>query len=481
MLPTGSLIETVHETTFLRDNPEAVAAFLQRTMGSDTADAPAVQSARSALARRIYDRNILLKKVALALERFHDPQQAKWVMAVNEVLHNAFRSPRHDQMEHLRDALPLLQPVTEHPLSGRDYSLRFLMGWLLWKSQSPAHAAPAFAEAARLSSVADQDDPYPVYSLRHLAYMQYLQGEFAAAHDTIDRAVRRGASDDLELIYEAARYAARAGDTAGASDLLTRSFALSPLAASWAIAEEDFKTAGIAVDTLLHAASHETGTSVDSATDAWEAALAKIRRLEEELGTPIGLPATLDESALDKARARAGESRRAHDLLGTTALRESVERAADDTFRAAKTHVQTALDDATTRKARIALRIGKLETELKRWRDTSRALQNEARQVGFSLTEKPGFHLPFMAKAAQRKQRIVEAQANYAATLENETEAKRLFDAERPGLRAESKTLSKTIKSLRAAMNELQIALGEVPPPEAAAEEEAAETIAPAE
>ena len=130
---------------------------------------------------------------------------------------SATRSVRRNRsaVSILRDVLPLLQPVVEHPLSGRDYALRFLMGWLQWKAmESPADAVHSFAEAARLSNVAGADDPFPIYSLRHLAYMHYLQGEFALAHASIQRALQRtpGNADDLELTYEAARYAARAGE-----------------------------------------------------------------------------------------------------------------------------------------------------------------------------------------------------------------------------------------------------------------------------
>ena len=137
-----------------------------------------------------------------------------------------------------------------------------------------------------------------------------------------------------------------------------------------------------------------------------------------------------------------------------------MENAATDTFRAAKTQVEQMLADATTRKARVALRISKLETELSRWKGTVRALHNEAKQAGFSLTAKPGFRLPLLP-ANERRKRIEAAQLNYATSMENEAEAQRLYDAERPALRTESKKLTKTINGLKAALGELQIALGE--------------------
>jgi tetratricopeptide (TPR) repeat protein len=100
-------------------------------------------------------------------------------------------------------------------------------------------AENVFFKAVRLSR--RTANHYHLDSIRHLAHMQYLQRRYKEARNTIAQAVHL-APTDYNVLYDAARYAARAGQTAEALSFLERCIAIRPETLRTMFAEQDFLT-----------------------------------------------------------------------------------------------------------------------------------------------------------------------------------------------------------------------------------------------
>lgn len=100
-----------------------------------------------------------------------------------------------------------------------------------------AEAEEAFYQASRLS--APKANLYHANSLRHLAYMQYLQDRPAEAYDNMHKALRV-TPDDHDPMYDLARYAAKTGREREALELLDKCIDLEPQTTIIMLTEEDF-------------------------------------------------------------------------------------------------------------------------------------------------------------------------------------------------------------------------------------------------
>lgn len=149
------------------------------------------------------------------------------------------RDSGEDQNKYFKDSIQLLNQCLENPVGKRDYVVWFQKGWLLWKHTGDLNKAEeTFSEARRLSK--PKLDLYYQKSLRHLAYIQYLNDKPEKAYQTIQQAVNTCKDDDHDTLFDAARYAARNGYKKEALKYLNQCINLRPETSVTMFAEEDF-------------------------------------------------------------------------------------------------------------------------------------------------------------------------------------------------------------------------------------------------
>lgn len=217
----------VYLTGIARDMSEILCDIDQMNVGIDR------------LVQGMYDLNVTLDCISQQMmeqkrvlediaELLRCPYEAKTLELRREAdkwLVSGMNNTGRDRDEDWKDAKRLLQSIVENPIGNQDYVVWFQIGWLLWKHEQKAdEAEEAFYRAQRLS--AHKRDLYHVNSLRHLAYMQYLQNNHGKAYETIQKALT--ISQDHDIMYDAARYAAKTGRDKESLDLLDRCIDLQP-------------------------------------------------------------------------------------------------------------------------------------------------------------------------------------------------------------------------------------------------------------
>jgi len=136
-----------------------------------------------------------------------------------------------------QDALDLLNEAVENPVGKQDYIAWFQIGFVLWKGEEHfSAAAEAFDRAARLSE--PSGDVYYWESLRHLAYMRYLQDDLPGALEVIREALQ--ASENPYTLFDGARYWARNNNPDEAVRLLARGIERKPTIIVEMMSETDF-------------------------------------------------------------------------------------------------------------------------------------------------------------------------------------------------------------------------------------------------
>lgn len=123
------------------------------------------------------------------------------------------------------DALKLLQEVVQNPIGHQDSIAWFEIGYLRWKLQNDLRAAEdAFLHAQRLCGV--ERDALFVESARHVGGVRYEAGDYRGALEALRTA--RTAGPNAEVLFDLARYAARAGAPREAEEALSQAIDLSP-------------------------------------------------------------------------------------------------------------------------------------------------------------------------------------------------------------------------------------------------------------
>ena len=190
------------------------------------------------IATRILEQQRVLNDIADVLRRPYETKALELLKEADRALKNGMKSSGRDQQEEFKDAARLLADVIENPIGSRNYVAWFQTGWLRWKfSGNVAEAEECFYQAARLSG--QEADLYHAYSLRHLAYMQYLQEKYADAYSTVHKALALTPKDH-DTLYDAARYAAKTGREAEALDLLDKCIDIQPQTTVTMLSEGDF-------------------------------------------------------------------------------------------------------------------------------------------------------------------------------------------------------------------------------------------------
>lgn len=169
--------------------------------------------------------------------------------AAEEHLKIAVENPGKDQRKLFKIAIEAFSKVLRNPRGDQDYITWFHIGFLRWKAENDLSGAEEAFDQARLLSMGAKDVWY-FDSIRHMAEMQHRQGRHADAYSTIrPAALRRDGSnyfgDDVLVLFDAARYLARADRTEDYIKFLEGCIRLEPLTIGSMFGEPDFNTTDI--------------------------------------------------------------------------------------------------------------------------------------------------------------------------------------------------------------------------------------------
>jgi len=218
----------------------------------------------------------------------------KWLMS-------GMKRTGRDRDEDFNDAIRLLRASLDSPFGTGDYVAWFQLGWLLWQHEhNLPDAEDAFYKAQRLTSA--QADLYYIKSLRHLSYMQYLQGNIAGAYDNLHKVL--GTYHDHETRFECARYAALLGRHAETIGLLEQCIRERPTTIISMFAESDFLRAPDGAE-LLSDMADLASRMLDQARQRttknlqhWRMGLMVVDSAEKLIGHKIPMPADVGTLAL---------------------------------------------------------------------------------------------------------------------------------------------------------------------------------------
>lgn len=159
----------------------------------------------------------MLVQIAEILRNPHATESQELFKAAHGYLRAAMESEGRDRDERVRYATARLKDVLSDPIGETHYLAWFEQGWIQWRHGRDLTSAEESFYYAALHSENRTD--FHVYCLRHLAYVRYHCGNAPGAYDTIQRAVT-AAPQDVDVQYDAARYAAKTGREVEALDRL---------------------------------------------------------------------------------------------------------------------------------------------------------------------------------------------------------------------------------------------------------------------
>lgn len=389
-----------------------------------------VRQTLAPFAAQVLNHQQSLRQIAASLRHLHQQDKVKVLEEADMALRNGMSGVGRDRLEDLRDALRLLRTIQADPVSGRDYYVWFHIGWILWQLDGNlTEAEEAFYQAARLSAQAG--DLLHNFSLRHQAYMQYLQNKHKLAHSTIGKGLTRF-PNDAEILYDAARYAARAERTAEAIAHLDRCFDTNPLVFVYALNEEDFQETGIApqVRSLLNAKRDTALGVLQTETARWRRALAAAHEAADQSGASIQVPGPLGEEGITELAAF--DSTNADYL----ALQNAIQRItgkSEAVRESAKASLESAINVLDAEADKYQRQIDQLKRVWEHWRGQVKWLEKEAKEAGFSL--QPGGPMEAIKLRLQKKlDRVREARVNYEAYREHLADAVKEVKDKMPGL-----------------------------------------------
>jgi tetratricopeptide (TPR) repeat protein len=371
-----------------------------------------------------------LQEIGTTLLHLHQPPIQKILNEANTALANGMRTSGRDRVEDFKDALRLYRTIQEEGVSGRDYTVWFHLGWLLWKlEENLPEAEEAFYQAARLSASAG--DQFHALSLRHLAYMQYLQGKHKPAHSTLVKAVAAN-GDDPDTLYDAARYAARVGRQAEAMAQIDRCFDRSPLLLVFAFTEPDFVETNLdgAITELIKAKREQALAQIHAEAEQWEAATTLSAEAAARAEIPLNLPAEVTDTA--SVRSLIASVKDADYFTVRDAARRIVGKT-EAVQQAVETGLNESIATFENEGERLRKQLEKLQQDRDTWRGTVKWLEKEAKQAGYEL-EASGRLENIKLRLQKRHDRVMTARLNYNQSKDNLNQAIASLKEQAPGL-----------------------------------------------
>jgi tetratricopeptide (TPR) repeat protein len=268
---------------------DSAEAFLFQRSSSDV-------EASERWARHIIKQQRTMQETAEQIRKPYDPHLLEIRNEADRWFMSGLNRNGRDRDEDWTDALRLLQATVDNTAGMQDYVAWFQIGWIFWKHHNNLpQAEEAFYRAQRLSAASG--NLYHVLSLRHFAYVQYLQGRHEGAYQTIQKALRY--SKDHETRFDAARYAASTSRRAEALTLLEQCVRERPTTALTMFAEVDFQIRdgfpAMITDMaqLVSSLMHEVRVRLDQSVKQWQNAIHIVRIAEQQAECNLQLPSVL--------------------------------------------------------------------------------------------------------------------------------------------------------------------------------------------
>ena len=171
----------------------------------------------TSIAESLVEQNAVLSKISSTLARPYQTQARELRAAAETSLINGMTTRAPERDAHFDDAFRLLSLTQENPIGLQDAVVWFQMGWLLWKQKRDLSGAErAFWHASRLC--APHRGLYYANSVRHRAYMLYLQGDAEAPYDLMSQLLDHTRHPDT--LFDMARYADKTGHSEEAAKFL---------------------------------------------------------------------------------------------------------------------------------------------------------------------------------------------------------------------------------------------------------------------
>jgi tetratricopeptide (TPR) repeat protein len=242
-----------------------------------------------------------LRQIASALRESYEAPFLGMRNEAEKWLISGMKRAGRDRDEDFNDAIRLLRASLDSPFGTGDYVAWFQLGWLLWQHEhNLAGAEDAFYKAQRLTSA--QADLYYIKSVRHLAYIQYLRGNYAVAYENIQKVL--AIHPDHESRFECARYAAMLARESETIQLLEQCIRERPTTIIAMFAESDFFRAPEGTKLLtemaelasrmLEQARQRTAKNLQH----WRMGLMVVDSAEKMIGHKIPMPADVGAQAL---------------------------------------------------------------------------------------------------------------------------------------------------------------------------------------
>jgi tetratricopeptide (TPR) repeat protein len=249
------------------------------------------------LAEGIARQQVTMDEIADTLRRPLETTVKELLQHAHHAIASGGRSDGRRRAGWYQDALDLLSQAVQNPVGKQDYIAWFQTGFVLWKrDERLAEAAEAFDRAARLSQPAG--DVYYWESLRHLAYMYYLQGDYTGALEAIREALR--ASENPHTLFDGARYWARNGNPNEAVHLLEQGIEQKPIMIVEMLSEEDFGGMLDHLRVLTERLVTAARSKVRSLLDEWSATLANWQRIQKAGSFSVRDPQELTQQRVDE-------------------------------------------------------------------------------------------------------------------------------------------------------------------------------------
>ena len=348
-----SLADTLRDLVFphKKPNDEEVAAFCLH------------------LAQRLTEQKKALAAADTKLSGRSDESFVRLLSEEHDAFSSGIRATGRAQRESYKDALGLVQGITETPSGRRHFGAWFRQGWLLWKTDAPlGEVETAFYQAARLSAADVDGAVYHDLAARHLAEVQMALGQFSDAHETMTAALAAFPQDPM-VLRSSARAAALAGDTRDAFRLVEQCLGRQPFIATLLMDDPflaDQRSASVeTLQRLRQAADRRHSTT----RERWQKALDLVRRAESMAEITLPIPSHLTEGG---AVEEADEDTRAARVLdyADADLVQMVKIAIDAEFRQ-KRYIEKLFSDRAT------------------WQQSLEGLRNEAKAMNLNLAAPP--------------------------------------------------------------------------------------------
>ena len=255
---SGILVEAQHINDNLQRIDETLVGGFEQVVSSLDSGFHATVEALRAVANLLHENQKTLATISETLSHRYSAEAKellaegqKWLEegATSDELKESDTFEARKALDYWETALKRFNDVVANKVGEQNYMAWFNIGWLRWKLRAERHegdrsvlmelfqdAEKAFYTAQLYS--APKRDLLHTKALRHMAEMQYLQGKYDEAWQTVQRALT--VNREYETIYNAARYAAKLGRKKELVACLDECIELRPGTIQAMFSEEDF-------------------------------------------------------------------------------------------------------------------------------------------------------------------------------------------------------------------------------------------------